>query len=316
MTPPNMKTRREATVGQRIAGALMVLWGIAFVAGKIVLPLEPGEHWYTGFIGCGVDFVLGAWLLRGGRGAVNWAIAKALLSLCVYPFAPQVNDELWLVVILMVSEVGLLLLLLGRAGVLRIVAGLLAAAPYLALTGLTLYAEATGRPVATLAQLFGDLEAAPPELLGIAGEYVLRVPDSGWYLSPREAAAPGEMQVDHALYQPDAEAELVIFVDRRDDAPASPDELADLALANDLADTDHHELVSREPLPRYPYVGRLLHTRDTRGDAHSETLIAVIASGQYEYRLVAFAPQARFPAVEAELRDMIDGFTLLLSKEP
>lgn len=87
-------------------------------------------------------------------------------------------------------------------------------------------------------------------------------------------------------------------------------------VANDRDGADHYEVVAREPLARYAATGRLVHTRDTRGGEQTDTLIAVLVTRSLEYRIVAFAPHARFAAVEAELRAMIDSFTLTARKSP
>jgi len=320
MQPATTKAEREVTVGQRIAGGLMLLCAIGFVASKLLLPLETGEHWYTGIGGGVADLLLGVWLLRGRGRAVNWAIAKALLGLVGYPLVQLAHEPFTLVALVTISEFGLLLLLVGHARVRRIAAGILAAAPYLALLTVGLYAAITERPVAALGRLVGEddgLTAAPAELSGVAGEYVFEIPATGWRLRPRETPAAGELQVDLALSRPDVAAEFAILVEPREDAPlADPDELVEVVLANDRAGADHYDVVSREPLARYPAIGRLVHTRDTRGDEQTDTLIAVIVTRQLEYRIVAFAPHADFPAVETELRALIDSFTLTARKSP
>ena len=305
-----------ATLGQRIAGGMLVVNALLVF---IQMDLAPAAMQSTAFLGPGsivsgiFDVVIGA-LLVGNRGRlVAWALVRIGLGLVLFTLIHVSAGDMLSAGIQLGFSGALLLLLIGRAGGVRLVIGGVMFGVYMLFAAAGLALILTGRnPIGgVMMTLRGELDGEVVGAVeGIGGAYRVQVPDTGWYRRDRAKALRDNPLADHWLVQPARDIHLMVIDERLPDVLAPVDRLADIVAGNTRGAGSQFNLISREPLPAYPEDGRMLHVQYTVQGMELEAWIGVVTAPGHGYQLFGLAPRVGFAAASDELRAMVESFRL------
>lgn len=306
----------DATLGQRIAGGMMAVNALlVFVQGQVV-PAALNSSPFVGGAGSVVsgvfDLVIGALLLLNHGRFAAWALVRVGLGLVLFTLVHVTSGDMLSAGIQVGVSAALLLLLIGRAGVPRIVLGAVLFGLYVLVTAAGLSMLATGyNPLGgTVASLKGELDGeVAGEVQGIASPYRLQVPDTGWYLRTRASATRDNPLADRWLVRPNSDVHLLV-IDEALPVTVPPEVLVEAAITNGRAASTQYTLISTEPLPAYPEQGRMIHTQYSVQGLDFESFVGIVAGPTHSYQILALAQRSGFPAVSAELRAMVESFRL------
>lgn len=306
--------RDDVTLGQKIAGGLMILNGVIVLLERAMLPETGGalsETPTAGISAAIIDIVIGGALLNNNSKVVTLAIIRVGLGLVLFGLMFLAKNDVLMAVFQVAVSASLAMLLIGRAGRARITAACVLFSGYVFMEGLGAYVIKTGHnPLgATFASLRGDLDGPAGEVVGISSDYRIRAPSGDWYLRDRQAAKLDNPLADQWLMLPSLDAHVAV-IDEYVAGAAMPVDLLTTAVLDNLrgAASGFSDL-GTEPMAKFPGNGRLLHVRGRIGGEDVEALIAVISVYEHSFQVMALAPQRNFARVEGDLRAAIDSFT-------
>lgn len=314
--PAPLENPYETTLGQRIAGGLLITNAVILFLEMALMPTDPTSHDPLSTPGRSVvpaliDIFIGIALLSKNKKVLPWAIFRAALGLVIFVALRAVQGDMLLVVMQLAVSSALLLLLVGNAGKPRIaVAGaLFGTYALLSLTGIS--AEVTGKnPLAAIIQgASGQIEAAPANVVtGESSHYQVTAPNDKWRLRTREAAKKDNPLADRWLTRPDLDAHVIIIAEKVPGAMVLPDPLADAVITNSRTAARDFKMIDRNPLRTRPEDGRMLHTQSTVNGLDIESLVGVVGYYEHGFQVVAFARRNTFPSIESELRSIVESF--------
>jgi hypothetical protein len=313
--PPPRRTDR-ATLGQRIAGGLLVANALMVLTETILLQRRPGAASLpapAGSIPSILDVIIGVALLSGTGGAVaTVAMIRLGLGLVLLGGVFAFTDPFRIVPLILVCS-ALFLLLLKDASKLRIAVAGAGFGLYTLLWLAGISAELLGHhPLAALIQVSqGDIDSRPAGVVtGEAEPYRLKAPSDRWHLRKPEKAHKDNPLADRWLTRPDVDAHVMVIVETMPGSMVNLDKLVEVVLDNARKSAASFEMISQEPLRAYPEQGRLLHTRTRTNGLDVEYYYGVIATYEHAYQVVGFSSQQIFPEVEGELRAAVESFEL------
>jgi hypothetical protein len=179
--------RNQASLGQRIAGALMIINAALLLAQASVAPILPdiGGPRPSMLLGSALfDAVIGLSLLLGYRKLAALAILRVALGLVVLT-ALYIKSDPLVAVFQVVASTGLLLLLTGEAKRARVLIGSIVFGLYLMMASTSLVFVTIGRlSLATMVlKATGAIEPLPNRTVsGTSIGYSLTVPDDRWFM--------------------------------------------------------------------------------------------------------------------------------------
>jgi hypothetical protein len=181
----------RATVGQRVAGALLIGNALLVLALAAFGPHGPAAAHAVApaatIIPSVIDLGIGATLVAGKRRIIPWAMARVGLGLVVLT-ALQWSSPAAVVLQVLVSG-ALLLLLLGDAAQARIAVGASTFGLY-AIVSASLVSDAATKQRRTV-EPSSTLEPEPVQVVtGVTYPYTLTFPGDGWYLHSRRTRGP------------------------------------------------------------------------------------------------------------------------------
>jgi hypothetical protein len=310
------------TVGQQIAGGLLIFNAIFVLLSAGLIPADPklGPMFAPArsIMPAIIDVLIGASLLSKKPKYVTWAILRVVLGTVLFTALSITKDPMMAASQVMIGG-SLLLLLLGDPGRPRLVAGGAMFFVYALLNIAGLSATALGiNPLGPVIQMaIGDIEPGTVSVVtGNASHYRVKTPSSRWYLRTEKAAKKNNALSDRWLTRPDLDAHVLIIAEQEPGKQLSVDLLADAVVENAKRVSVDFEVVSRESMKSNPKKGRIIHTRSTVDNLALENLNGVIAVYEHGYQIIAFAPRVSFPKVEAELRSIIESFELPTDVKP
>jgi len=299
----------EVPTGARLAGVILLLNAAALVAEGFLIPSE-GKGITDSPVSMGIDFLIGGALLIGSGKFLTLAKIRAALGGLILPAIHMASGDPVLAALQVVFSVGLLLLLLGDAGKLRIGVGVAVVGLCLGLEAIGLHAAATGggNP---LARLFMSRELEKQAVSVVEGEnfrYRLTSPNQEWYLRKSEVARKDNPLADRWLVRPDRDAHVMVIAEEVPGVgPVDVDRFAEIVIENARKAAGQLEIVSREPLPhRLP--ARLIHTRGTIDGMQVESYYGLFVRDRVIFQVMAFTRREGFAAVEPELLALIKSF--------
>jgi len=302
--------KSDLPLGVRIGGAILVANGLALLVefGLGVTAAQGGEA-TTGFrpspIAMLIDLVLGGMLVTGNGKGLGLAKIRAVLGLLILPVLLITQGQSLLAGLQVAFSLGLILLLFGNAGAIRLTAGLLATGGGLALETIGLLGFATGTQ--PLAHLTSQAETAVAEVVtGRACPWQLTATSGHWHLRKAEAVAKDNPLADRWLIWPEKDAHVLVIAERlEEDVEVDMDRFADVVLANARATAPDLKLLDRQSLQGG---GLRLHTQGTYNGAAVETYHGLFASEPWIFQVTAFATQPRFESVADELAEIVASF--------
>ncbi len=199
-------------LGARIAGVLLVLNAVAVVLERVlekssgVMPGGPGPAL--------LDIALGIAVVAGSAKALTWTRIRVVLGLVALPIIFIVQGEVLQAVLQIFFSVGLLLLLLGRAGVPRMVLGGATVGLFLALEGVGLLGMTLGQDFLTGFMMAGQLESGVvTEIQGVGSRYRLPLTGEGWRLRRQELARKDNALADRWAFWPAKAAHVMVIAE-------------------------------------------------------------------------------------------------------
>lgn len=299
-------------VAARVAGGLLLLNAAALVAEKALLPTAGAGLGQAGLTSALIDLALGAMLLMGSEKVLPWARLRAGLGLLVLPVIYVATGHRLLAVVQLAFSSGLLGLLLGHAGSLRMALSTTVVLICLGLEGLGLAGAATGSNPLTRWTLAREIEPeAVTSVTGGSVRYELRFPEGHWYTRKAAIAKKENPDADRWLVFPDRDAHVVVIAEVMPGGQvASMDKFAELVLQNLRGAVQGAEVVESGPLASGLQEARLVHTRGSARGLRVETYHGLYIHGSYVIQVMAFCPQTAFPALEREFQEILSSMTL------
>lgn len=307
-------------VGQRVAGGLLLANAILVFAERLFVPTPvgglpngtPDEMLGGSIVGGIFDIVIGGALLGGNSQVVGLAIGRVILGLVVFGGIRVAQGDLFLAGVQVAVSASFLLVLVGRAGKLRIAAAGLLFGLYVALEAFGLYVIQTGRnPLGgVIAAARGDVEGPAGEVVGLSSAYRLRAPSAAWLLRKPEAAKKDNPLADRWLMRPELDVHAIVIAEDVPGSAVPVDALVQVVIDNARGAAQRFDVLSTEPSERYPEDGRRVRAKARLNGLELDFLYGVFTSYGHGYQVVAFAPSQTFAEVEPELRAIVDSFTL------
>jgi hypothetical protein len=307
---------RDVTPAQRVAGGMLVVNAVVSFA---ALALVPAAMQSAAFLGPGTivsgifDIVIGTLLIMNYGRLLPWALVRTALGLVLFTVLHVSAGDLLNAGVQVGISGALLLLLIGRAGIVRLTIGCVLFSLYLLFSVAGLSVVLTGHnPLGgVILGLKGELDGEATGVLeGVASPYHLQVPDSGWYRRTRAIALRDNALTDQWLVQPNRDNHVLV-IDEPVPGGVAPIELyTDAVIGNTKKAATSFTLVSREPLAAYPEVGRLIHTKYSIQGLNFESWIGLVSAPGHSYQIMAMSQQIGFAAASSELRAMVESFRL------
>jgi hypothetical protein len=307
-----------ATRGQRLAGALLIV-NAALVFIDAVISTGTPEAGAAppgmGFVPAMIDVGIGVSLLSGSRKTLRWAVIRVVIGLVVWSGMQLVRGEWILMVLQALVGASFLLLLIGDAGRARIAVGASAFGLFTLVSLLGIVVTVSGgNPLASVIGSLRpdpDLEPAPArQVTGVATGYSLTLPNEKWHLRKAEAAKKDNPIVDRWLVRPESDAHVLVIVEDVPNGNLPIEGYADAILEGARKVAKNLTVLERGPLPGHPDDGLLIHTKSTMEKLDLEYYYALISDHEHAYQIIVFAQHRNFPALMAEVKQIIASFKL------
>jgi hypothetical protein len=305
----------KASVGQRIAGLLLILNAALLLVEAGLSPLLPdtGGPRSSMFLGSALlDVVIGVSLLLGHRKLALLGVVRSALGVAVFGVL-YVKTAPLAAVFQALASTGLLLLLIGNARTARMVIGSVIFGIYLMMASLSLVFVATGQlPIAALLlRATGAISPlASPRITGTTVPYVLTAPEHGWYLRKEALAKKHNPLSDRWLTRPDTDAHLMILAEHVPGAIVPMEAYTDEVIQNAKKASQRFTVKSREVIASNPEHGRIVRATATVKELELEYVFGVFAAYDRGFQLVGFGPAKSFSKVSREMEAMIASFEL------
>lgn len=311
---------RILSLGPQIAGGLLCINAALVLLSAFVIPVDPalGPMFAPerGIVPAIIDALIGVSLLSKKTKYIVWAIVvlaivRTVLGTVVYT-ALSITKEPMIAASQVMVGLSLLLLLIGQAGRLRIgvASALFFVYSLLNISGLSVTLLGVNPLGPVIQHVLRDIESAPDVLVGQRTHYHIKKPSHHWYLRKDKEAKKTNPLADLWLTRPDLDAHVLIIVEKVPGQRLLPDALVEAMVENTRGASSALTELSREPMPRHPKKGRVVHLRATVNGQKLEYLSGTLAAYEYGYQIITFASQKSFPKVEAELRSIFDSFEL------
>lgn len=301
----------KAPWGARLAGAIMIVNGLALVAEKglgVATPTNLGANPLR-FV---FSFLLGGLVLSGSLGAIKVARVLTGLSGVVLLGLLLSRGQTLLAALQLAFTASLLLLLLGKAGGVRTATAAALAAAYFTLEGAGLYGVVSGRfPLARL-MMAGQLEAGPvPEVSGAQVRYRLTVPEGSWYLRTEAAARKDNALADRWLVRPDRDWHVIVIAETLPaGAVVEMDRFRDSVVNNLTKGGKGFAVLDEGPLATPLEAGHLVHAKSESEGQAMEWLVGLYIQHPYIVQVLAFGGARAYPEVEPELKTIVSSLEL------
>jgi hypothetical protein len=305
----------KAPLGARVAGAIMIVNGLALVAEQSLGVAEGAK------VGIGTSpspvrlifsFALGAAVLYGSTGAVKLARALVVLAGVVLPALLLSQGQGLMAALQLAYSTALLLLLFGDPGRLRIGVAVALAGVFFTMEGAGLYGVGSGRYPLARAMMAGELQPGPvTEVAGAQVQYRLSVPGSSWYLRTDAAAHKDNKLADRWLVRPDRDAHVIVIAETLPDGTvASMERFRETVVGNMKKAGTSFTVVDEGALTTGLEAGHLVHARSEVNGQPVEWLIGLYIQHPYIFQVLAFGNGRGFPDVEPELRSIVSSLEL------
>jgi hypothetical protein len=251
-------------------------------------------------------------LLTGRNKFLVWARVRAGVGLIVLPIIHAVQGNAFGAGIQVAFSVGMLALLIGRAGKLRIGLGTAAAALCLGLEALGLLSVTGGSNPLARMMMAGQLESDPATVVtGVAVPYQLSCPQGPWYLRKPANAHADNPLADRWLVRPDRDAHVIVIAEQL--GPGQSIQMArlkEVVLQNARKAAADFETLEETQIPGAIPQALLLHSRGTAKGIPMEMYHGLFISEPYLIQVIAFAQTRTFRDLEPELREIITSLSL------
>jgi len=202
-------------LGARLAGGFLVVNAIAVLLETALMRGSAPGGGVPGALGSSIiDIVLGVGLLAGAQKVLTLSRIRVALGLLVFPIILLALGQGFQAGFQVVFSGGLLLLLVGRAGVARMALGGATVGLFLALEGVGLLGLAVGQDFLSGLMMMGQLEpGVVSQIEGDDARYRLPLPGEGWRLRKPEAARKDNPLADRWAIWPSKSAHVMVIAE-------------------------------------------------------------------------------------------------------
>lgn len=291
----------------KAAGMVLIANGVLQLLATLVIGISAGPMAVGALVSAVVDFVVGGYLLAGREQALVWAKVRVGLGLVILPFVQYAAGGFIPALVQAAFSAGLLLLLVGTPGTLRLGLGVAAAGLCLLLQMGVLVAMGMGtNPLARFVLTAQADGAAIKVVEGKDFRYRLQTSGGGWYLRKAALAKKDNPLADRWLIHPGRDAHLMVIAERLGPTDrVSMDAFTNIVLGNARKVATEFFLVEQKTLTNAQGDGRLLHARAKLQGQGMEFYYGLYAREPEIYQLVAFTFQRNFAAVEPQLLEWV-----------
>jgi hypothetical protein len=308
---PASRNEVDGLLGQRLAGAGLIVNGILALAAFAVLKKEAGDPGaLRSPIASLIDFGIGVSLLTGNPRYKAWAIVRVVLGGLIFTglnFAQHDPIDAALQVALSLSFVGLLA---GTAGKVRVGVAATALVLVFALEGAALSLLGSGKnPFASSAMTASSEPLADGVLRGTAMPWKLKAPGKAWRRLKPEVARKQIAIADGWLVLPEEDAHIIVIAETVPGAARiDMDKLCQAVVGNFKAKLPDVRLVDESPLDVPFDEARLIHFQGTMTTIALEYEVGVFKRGSEIYQVQAWAEAKHFARVSSQLVSAIKSF--------
>ncbi|MBK8251127.1 MAG: hypothetical protein IPK82_00460 [Polyangiaceae bacterium] len=307
-TPPE----QQASLGQRVAGILLLLSSLAVYVEAGLTLKNPDRLNVLILFPAIFDMAIGAHLARGSAKYANWAIARAaagmtlglVLRKAIGPFA--VGGQF-------VFYAALLGLLLGRAEALRTASMASVATLSLAFVSVALVGRSVNRyPLGVpLSALTGEISGDAVETVkGRFEPYEITFPKTGWYSHKVSPGTPQNIELDRWLARPDMDAHVIVVTERLDKSYMAIDRYISAVLKNSDTLSKIQGAPVTTPWELHPMTGRRLSLIENHNGLEIAAEYAFVAVYERAYYIKAFAAKDTAEKLKSEFASIIASFRL------
>ncbi len=305
----------KAPLGARLAGAIMIVNGLALVAEAglgLTASTKIGAASSSPPARLLFSFVMGALVLYGSTGAIKVTRVLIAISGVVLPAILIGQGELLMATLQVALSASLLLLLFGDAGRVRMGLAAALAGIYFTMEGAGLYGTVSGRfPLARL-MMSGQLEPGPvAEVTGAQVQYRLTAPGRSWYLRTDASAHKDNALADRWLVRPDRDTHVMVIAETLPpDSVASMDRFRETVVGNMKKSGKNFTVVDEGPLTTALEAGYLIQAKSEVKGQPVKWLIGLYVHHPYIFQVLAFGNDRGFSDVEAEVRSIVTSLDL------
>jgi len=291
----------------KAAGLVLIANGLLALVSTVVMGFSQGPMAAGGLVSVVIDFFVGGYLLAGNERALLWAKVRVGLGLLILPFIQYFAGGMVLAVVQAAFSVGLLLLLIGTPGLLRLGLGVAASGLCLLLQLAGVVALGVGTSPLTRFILSAQTEGAPVKVVeGRQFKYRLQTTGEGWYLRKAELSRKDNPLADRWLIHPGTDAHVLVIAERLGpDARVDMNAFTNVVLQNARNAATSVAIVEQKPIDNAQGAGRLLHTRAKAKGQDMEFYYGLYAREPEIYQLVAFTFERNFAKVEPQLYEWV-----------
>jgi hypothetical protein len=299
----------SVSAGARVAGGILLVNAALLLLEKVVMPEDKG------FAGAPVsmifDVLIGGTLIAGMSKWLPFAKFRAIAGGIVLTAVHLSMGSPLVAGLQLVFSAGLISLLFGRPGTLRIVAsvfpiGLVFLASFLGVLSM----GGGSNPLARLI-VANQIESAPVTV--VAGEkfrYHLTPAGSGWYVRKAEVAKKDNPLADRWITRPDRDVLVIVIGEQIGEGlTVEIERFVEVVIGNAKAGATEFEVLANGPLSS-SVTSRLLETRGTAKGIKIHGYHGLFVREPYIYQVYAFAAESAFASVRDELEQTVRSFTL------
>jgi hypothetical protein len=297
----------------KVAGGILIANALIVFASMAVLKEAPGAHagLSSSPISGIIDILIGGSLLTGNLKYRSWAIVRVALGTLLFCGLALAQGDAITFGLQAIFSGSLIALLVGEAGMGRVVAGGLGAGLCLLLELVAVLALASGKPLFRGAVVQGKLEEiSGVTVKGEAFPYKLRSPGRGWKVRRSEDAHKDNAACDRWLVQEKLDAHICVYGTHLD---VPPGKLDVERLQKGVLDGMQGKFTAVKVLDEAPLGGawdgaKLIHLLASSEGQEIEWLYGMFIKDSTIYQVQAFAPRSAYKDVAADFKRVITNF--------
>ncbi|MEO8361502.1 MAG: hypothetical protein ABI672_15825 [Vicinamibacteria bacterium] len=305
----------DLPTGARIAGGVLIVNVVGILLERMVMPADTKTPLPVSgtLVSILIDLFIGYKLLRGedGSSVLGWARFRVVAGMLLFTGLQIAAANPLVAVIQFGFSAGLLMLLLGDPGKLRMAMGVLLAGAYFSLEMLGLVALTIGHNPVTQVALMTQVDGASVTVVeGAKFPYNVTLPTAGkWYLRNAAVSRKESPDSDRWIIRPDRDAHVIVIAENLAE-PLPMQALRDAVVANFKKTGDEFEVLEERPLVLgdQDATALLLTTRRKVGAIEVKGYLGLVLKDHEFYQVIAFALANQFVEMGPELKQIVESF--------
>lgn len=310
-------SRPALTIGQRIAGFVLILNGIFVIAASLLLPSE--ETLVNPIVSGIIDLGIGALLAAGRPKVLVWAQIRAILGGIIFSVMYIASGDPFMAGFQFLFSLALVGLLVGTPGKARIGVSITITLLLFSVEIMGIQTVLTGRNLLTSSVIKATENLETLDEGHVSGRkypYSIRAPNDNWFLRKHEDSIRDNPDVDVWLIKPDYDAHIVIIAEAVDDKNELPlDDLVRAVIARGEEGFEAFTVEQRRPLVSHPEQGERIEASGTTEGVEVRSLYGVFAIGRFRFQIVCWAFADVFPFVADDFERVIESFSFTPGEE-